>query len=533
MEKTLKSKKLLALTKGIASFTGILLVLFIAFSCNNVLVKGGGSLIIATPGARAASASSYTIELKGSNGTTQSKPLTSGTTVQFDDLAPDTYDIIVKGMDASGAVVFYGTSSATVEAGERASADVDLMKGVSDSEGLVEAIAAGGTVYIFESIDVESGLIVGTTVEILPVYQDVTLTNKSSENLFTVDTNGNLTIGGGEYTITLDGNQVSQSIIQISDSTSTVTLASNGIITNATASSVNMPKGGTFNMTGGSITGNSSISASAVDLVNGTFSMTGGVITGNRGNGVLLATNSTFEMSSGSITGNFNGVNGSTGSQFTMTGGSISGHTDGGVRIDDSDSLFIMKGGKITGNTGYGVSVGLCEFVMEGGSIEGNSSNFQNPSGGGVYVQGSFTMKGGRIAGNIANTGGGVSISSSGQFIMEGGLIEGNTAESLLGSGVYFGSGSGGDFTMSGSAVVAPDNDVYLNTSRIITVSDVLKGDAPVATITPKEYTEGTQVLSAESGVDLAVMVEKFAVTPDTDGKKWTIDSSGNLQQVQ
>lgn len=99
MEKILKGKKFFAFTKGLACFTGILLVMLAVFSCNNVLVGDGGSLIIAMPGARVATASRFTIELTGSNGTTQSKTFAGGSSVQFDDLAPDTYSIVVEGKD--------------------------------------------------------------------------------------------------------------------------------------------------------------------------------------------------------------------------------------------------------------------------------------------------------------------------------------------------------------------------------------------------------------------------------------------------
>ena len=91
-----------------------------------LLLVGGGSLIIAMPGARAAGAAQYTIELTGSNGTTQSKTLAGGTSVQFDDLAPDTYSISVKGRDDAGTLVFSGTATATVIAGETASVTVEL-----------------------------------------------------------------------------------------------------------------------------------------------------------------------------------------------------------------------------------------------------------------------------------------------------------------------------------------------------------------------------------------------------------------------
>ena len=581
----LKIKTLFALGKGISTFASILLVSFLLLACNNLTI-GGGSLIISTPGARAATASSFTIELTGSNGATQNKPVSGGSTIQFDDLAPDTYTISVKGMDDAGTVVFSGSAkatvvagktatvtvdlqellgsltveftvpaestatsftvevsdskdfseskpvsdgtsvlfndlipgsytisvqgmnagtvvvsgsattdvvagetapvtvalelslgsltvnfegaesvsvvkynvtlsgpnefeeprevesksvqfddlapdtynivvegidtnnkvvvggaySATVTAGASASALVNLVEGVSDFAGLEEAVAAGNTVYVLKSIDVEKTLSISNTVTIVPAYQDVTLKNTGSGNLFTVaNSAGNLTIGGGEYTITLDGNQVAQSIISMSGGTAT--LADNGIITNAAASGIN--------------------------ISSATFTMSGGILKDNKSSG---------------------------------TGGAIA------------------------------MISGTC--TITGGSITGNTA--QNYGGGVCVSGGTFNLSGGSISNNSATYGSGVSVNQ-------------------------------GSFKMSGSAVVAPDNDVYLLSGKMITVAGTLSGATPVATITPNTtdgYTAGTLVMSVENNVVLADEVSKFAVTQNpADGKQWTIDTSGKLQQ--
>ena len=430
MKNSWESKKILAYGKRFSVFTSIMLVLLFAFSCSNLIMNDGGSLIIAVPGARAASASNYTIEVRGSSGTTQRKTVAGGTTAQFDDLAPDTYNIVVEGMDTNNKVVLGGASSATVVAGETASATVNLVEGVGDYDGLQKAVGNGGTVNILKSIDVPSSLTVGIDVKIQPAYQDVTLKNIGSGNLFDVNS-GELTIGGGEYTITLDGNQKAQSIISVSGGTAT--LADNGIIRNAAAEGVSLSSG-TFNMTGGTIEKNTK------------------------------------------------GVN--------VQGG----------------GTFTMKEGKITGNNGssygVGVTIGDGTFKMEGGEISNNTTSYYY--GGGVAItssKGTFNFSGGSITGNVANS---------------------------AGNGVYV---TGGPFEMSGSAVVASNNDVYLVSSKI-TVAGTLSGTTPVATITPASYAASTQVLSEGDGVTLTEdIVSKFAVKPDADGKKWTIDTSGNLKE--
>ena len=391
-----------------------------------------GSLTVNFEGAESVSVVKYNVTLSGPNEFEEPREVESKS-VQFDDLAPDTYNIVVEGIDTNNKVVVGGAYSATVTAGATASATVDLVAGVSDYDSLQKAVGNGGTVNILKSIDVSSSLTVGTNVTIQAAYQDVVLKNTSSGNLFAIDnSSGNLTIGGGEYTITLDGNKVTQSIISISKSGGTATLADNGIITNAAASGVKITNG-TFEMTGGTIMNNTSSSGGAVSLQVGTFKMSGGILKDNESSGV---------------------------------GGAI--HMISGI--------CTITGGSITGNTA-------------------------TSSGGGVSVNG-------------------------GTFGLAGGSISNNSASN--GSGVYMHTGS---FDMSGSAVVDSNNDVYLITGKTINITSTLTGTAPVATITSSSYTSGTQVLQGGDGVDLVAEVSKFAVTPDTDGKKWTIDASGYLKE--
>ncbi|MDR0495670.1 MAG: MBG domain-containing protein [Treponema sp.] len=201
--------------------------------------------------------------------------------------------------------------------------------------------------------------------------------------------------------------------------------------------------------------------------VNGTLELKNGTITGNEfasrylwsasngaGGGVLIHSGGTFTMSGGEISGNTSSSNGAgggvyilSGGTFTISSGEISGNTakyGGGVYID-SGGTFTMNGGEISGNTaGYGggvyvngslyggVPLGVT-FTMNGGEISGNTATSY---GGGVYIQegGTFTMGGGEISGNTASRGGGVD-TVGGVFTMNGGEISGNTAS--RGGGVY------------------------------------------------------------------------------------------------
>jgi hypothetical protein len=213
---------------------------------------------------------------------------------------------------------------------------------------------------------------------------------------------------------------------------------------------VSIESGGTLKMRAGSgVTGNSN---SGVSVSGGTFEMSGGTISGNTassagGGGVNFSGSSTFEMSGGTISGN-------TASAY-YSGGSVH-YPSGGVYFSGS-GIFNMSGGTISGNT--------ASAYNSGGSVD--------YSGGGVYFSGSgtFKMSGGTISGNTASSaspssrasstysGGGVNFSGTGTFEMSGGAISSNTASSTASteaSHAYSGSGvcvSVGTFEMSGGSI--------------------------------------------------------------------------------
>lgn len=128
-----------------------------------------------------------------------------------------------------------------------------------------------------------------------------------------------------------------------------------------------------------------------IKVIGGTFDMFGGIITGNTsdydtgGSGVCVVSHKTKT------------------SHFKLYGGKITGNTaknGGGVEvskyIDEQPAVFYMYGGSISGNTaavdegwesygnGGGVYVShMAEFVMIGGTINRNTAT---QSGGGVYA---------------------------------------------------------------------------------------------------------------------------------------------------
>ena len=209
---------------------------------------------------------------------------------------------------------------------------------------------------------------------------------------------------------------------------------------------------GTFNMYGGSITGNKKLKGAGVDIMYyGIFNMYGGSITGNEaknlttnrdnigiGGGVYMEENSTFNMYDGTISNN-------------------TGEYGGGVNIN-SESVFNMRGGtiennKATGNNtafggGGGVNIVGSTFNMSGGTIRDNNTNAY---GGGVYVGSNFNMTGGDITSNEANKfGGGVYVKSAygnmGHFTVSGSakVSDNTTSNVYLPDGATMAIGKGG-----------------------------------------------------------------------------------------
>ena len=126
-----------------------------------------------------------------------------------------------------------------------------------------------------------------------------------------------------------------------------------------------------------------------------------------------------------------------------ITGGSNTG-TGGGIFVEGT---FTLDGGTVSGNKGTyggGVQIGFgATFTMNGGTISGNEATY----GGGVYSEDEFTMKAGTIRENKAdNKGGGVY--SESDFEMKGGKICDNTADDE-GGGVY----SEADLTLTNAEI--------------------------------------------------------------------------------
>ena len=187
-------------------------------------------------------------------------------------------------------------------------------------------------------------------------------------------------------------------------------------------------------------------------------------------------------------------------------------------------SCFEIKGasGRRIMNIGKNANVTIENITLTGGNI--------NDNGGGVQVAGgTFTMNRGATISNCTGYNGGGVYVQSGKFNMEGGTISDCSASSE-GGGVYVAYYNGNSqfaatFEMSGGAVISLNNNVYLASGTSVTVAGNLTSEGTVATITPSEYTVGTQVLTPGSGVTLANQVGKFTIA----NEGYYIDENGML----
>ena len=388
---------------------------------------------------------------------------------------------------------------------------------------------------------------------------------KGSNDTFYILPTGTYYLGSDispEYTIKIENN---------------VTLCLNGHkITAADGMDAIYMTGGSFTLTDckgvGTITHASSKTGRGVYVYSGsgTFNMYGGSITGNRatgdGGGVYKSgSNSSFNMYGGSITGNTaNSYGGGVyvdGGGFTMSGGTIGGTKTGETNTATyggggvyAKANFEMTGGSITGNEtnrGGGVYVtGKGSFTMsasaDGQNIPSITGNNATENGGGVYVVGSsstFKMTGGSIGGtnendaNTADRGGGVHISyASATFTMKGGSITGNNAYksdyiSTFGGGVCVGSGI---FTVSGEVTVTDNtkggtkgadgkftgdtkNNVYLPTGKTITIgTDKLSEGAQLGVTVSGDY--GDYPFTSGWNANMSDKTPSDYFISDTDG---------------
>ena len=279
----------------------------------------------------------------------------------------------------------------------------------------------------------------------------------------------------GDVTICLNGQTLESSakdqpvFLVEADSTLTLTDCKGNMgkvkhTSDGSGSGVKVESGGTFNMYGGTITGNTTTQRGGVCVTgtNSKFNMYGGTITDNtatKGGGGVYVSGGTFTMN-----GNASVTSNRATDRDNGTGGGVY-VVDGTFTMNDNASITGNTATSTDGGVGVYTTSTTATFTMNGGTISGNTAT--NGGGVGVYGTGSafatngsaFIMNGGAISGNTAtNNGGGVYVSKSGTFEMHnsasvtGNTASDNTADQGNGGGVYVYSGT---FEMNDTASVS------------------------------------------------------------------------------
>jgi hypothetical protein len=271
----------------------------------------------------------------------------------------------------------------------------------------------------------------------------ITLVGKTAAEI-KLSADGSLfTINAGELVldnnITLKGrNPNNNSLVRVSGSSSFLRMKAGAFITGNTYSTTSasssgggvVVNGGTFDMSGGEVSGNTASSSAAA----------------SSGGGVVVF--GTFTMSGGEVSGN------TASSSYDSNGGGVDVAPNG---------TFTMSGGEVSGNTA--------------------SSSTHNAYGGGVYVFGTFPMSGGEVSGNTVSSssdlaygggGGGVSV-GSGTFDMSGGVVSGNILSDTRSFGREVLVFTNGTFKMSGDA--RPQQIFLLNNTPYVTITGPLSGE--------------------------------------------------------
>lgn len=174
------------------------------------------------------------------------------------------------------------------------------------------------------------------------------------------------------------------------------------------------------------------------------------------------------------------------------------------------------------------VTLSQCGFIGETAA-----DKFTIKQGGGICLRevSTATIEGCTIENSTtADEGGGIYATDS-NLTIENTKIQNNRVEKK-GGGVYL--AADGTFTMSGSAQINTNNDVYLSNGKTITVSAALTGTAPVARITVPDanYAVTTQVLGGNITDGTPQNYTKFTVTPQSSPpQNWYVGSDGKLKK--
>jgi uncharacterized repeat protein (TIGR02543 family) len=399
---------------------------------------------------------------------------------------PGEHTIVVCGYDASKKLISYADETVTVTVGNTVPCTMKMCQPFETSSGTdwdtavaAMAISGGGN-------DKEYYIV---------VTGDFSIPGNQTFNASTVNIRG-----AGTISLT-EGSTGSLLYIGTNQTVSLKETHLKGHSTN-NRSLVYVDQNGTFNMTGGTISGNTNTNTDTINkgggvyVYGGTFNMSGGTISDNTntdtinyagGGGVYVTRSGTFNMSGNAVINGNKAHNGGgvylivnlnyATATFNMTGGTISNNISTATSGNSGGGGIYTAGSSST----YGGTKIIINITS--GTISGNSTADANGTyGGGIYLNDgttTLTMSGGTISGNRAWSGGGVCIANYNDitFTMTGGTITGNnatlgTSGTNLGGGVFVQGGTFNlgslDFITGNTALgtsPAPSNQVFFNKS--------------------------------------------------------------------
>ena len=350
------------------------------------------------------------------------------------------------------------TNTITVPSLPNSRDDLQNMVNGSAESGVKVEITGGGTITVDSTVSVPGG----ADVAIKPGSgSTVTVDAPGDTTAFNVS-GGELTLGGGGGTVTVDGGESSTR--------------------NGSKSLITVGTGGTLNITTGATIQNNKMSSGNGGGIavsgGGTVNMDDGNITncqGKSSGGGIHIQNGTFNMSGGTIDNCF-----ATYQDSSTWGG-------GGVAIG-SKGIFNMSGNATIQNCqariGGSVYVDGGTFNMSGGTIQNNTAEGSKPGnawgGGGVFLTGSST--------NI--------------FKLTGGYIQNNNVEDTYGN-----SPAGGISVQGGTFYCVINN---IDNSIFISGNQSYKAGGRVGTLGPDDVyiRKGVRYATTENGDTKALTTE-------------------------
>lgn len=273
-------------------------------------------------------------------------------------------------------------------------------------------------------------------------------------------------------------------------------------------------EGTSLTLNAGTVVGNKNASNTAINLACSNYA--------NNLGGGIYAKNTNVTMNEGSCV-MYNYAHTSSGGGLYVENGSL---TVTNAKINYNYSTFTGKTGsggalKLAGTASMTINGDESEIAYNGSLYKGAGIELTETS--------SCTMNAGSIHDNINNNhsadkgfGVGVCIASGTTFTMTGGKIYGNMYKNVtvhkFADAIYV----EGTLNLSGTAYIAPDNDVYLASGKFVTVTGKLTGTLPVATLTPNTYSDKRTMLKSGGSYTLQKAdCDKFAVTKDSANNKF------------